>query len=336
MDDVIRELDWVTEIRLDNTVSPPEQVQRIMMFSGFASSPEVLRDLGTAIHERLPATVLMHGLPRHEGDEQSFYQSRAWHYWREAEKLFLSYWKEQEKPVALVGYSTGANVVLTIAARHPSKVSGIILLSPYLRASSRRTRILSYGVTGLYYLALPLCALGGLAHVYRKHKRESWGKRRALTVAAGSLLGFAAVAKAMNSATLRLGEAPTLMRDGEEVRAPHFERVSLVGGSTLVPFQLVTRWIARKAVVPVTYVFGKNDSVVDVENGVMIAQKNPKADLFVLSDAQHRVVTEPQVCDIVCTAILKCFAEESARQQGFSDVDVAPADLAHGEPVGAS
>jgi len=161
MNEEVKELKWVTEIRFDKPSASDENIQRVMMFSGFASSPETLRDLGTAIHERLPASVLIHGLPRHSGDKKSFYGSRAWHYWREAEQLFLSYWKEEEKPIALVGYSTGANVVLTIAARHPGKVAGIILLSPYLRSRSTTTRLLSYGISGLYYFGLPLCALGG-------------------------------------------------------------------------------------------------------------------------------------------------------------------------------
>jgi pimeloyl-ACP methyl ester carboxylesterase len=316
----MRDLDWITEIRLD---APPKTSQRVMMFSGFASSPEVLRELGTAIHERLPATVLMHGLPRHSGDEKAFFRSRAWHYWREAEEIFLSYWKEEERPIALVGYSTGANVALTIAARHPSKVSGIILLSPYLLSRSVSTRALSYGVAGLYYLGLPLLALGSVAYASRKIWSKSWSKRQALQLMAFSLAGSMAAATIMRSATVNLGESPTLMRDGEEVRAPHFERVSLIGGATLVPFQLVTRWIARKTMIPITYVFGVEDSVVDVEYGVMLARQNPRADLLVLSNAQHRVVTEPGVCDIICTAILKGFEEESARQKEFADVDIS-------------
>jgi len=333
MEEKLRKLDWITEIRLDVPVTPPDKVQRVMMFSGFGSSPEVLRDLGTAIHERLPASVLMHGLAGHTGDEHSFYRSRAWHYWREAEDLFLQYWKEDGSPLALVGYSTGANVVLTIAARHPSKVAGIILLSPYLRSRSTATRALSYGIAGLYYLALPLGALAGLAYILRRRRRESWPKRRAFALAGGSLLGVAAVARLLSSATISLGTAPTLMRDGEEVRAPHYERVSVVGGSTLVPFQLLTRWIARKTVVPVTYIFGGKDNVVDVEHGVMIAQKNPQADLVVLSNAQHRVVTEPRVIDIVCAAILRSFHEDAGRQQEFADVDITAEDGSHAEPV---
>jgi pimeloyl-ACP methyl ester carboxylesterase len=325
---VVKELDWVTEIRLDADSVSPNRTQRVMMFSGFASSPEVLRDLGTAIHERLKATVLMRGLPRHDGDTRGFYRSRAWHYWREAEEPFLQFWQERGIPVALIGYSTGGNVAITIAARHPSKVSGIILLSPYLRTRSGATRALSYGVSGLYYLALPLGALGGLAYIYRQRKRQSWSQRRALSLAAGSLLGFAAAAKILDSATVRIGEAPALMRNGEAVQAPHYARVSLVGASTLVPFQLLTRWINRHTAVPVTYVFGGKDSVVDIESGVMIARKDPKAELFVLSNAPHRVVTEPTVYNIVCSAILRCFDESSAKQQDFADVDIAPADLA--------
>jgi pimeloyl-ACP methyl ester carboxylesterase len=315
----MRDLDWITEIRLDATA---KTAQRVMMFSGFASSPEVLRDLGTAIHERLPATVLMHGLPRHSGDQRAFFGSRAWHYWREAEQIFLGYWKEEKRPIALIGYSTGANVALTIAARHPSKVSGIILLSPYLLSRSVSTRALSYGIAGLYYLGLPLLAIGSAVYAFRKLKHKSWPKRRAIQLAAFSLAGSVAAAILMRSATVSIGKAPTLMRDGEEVRAPHFERVSLIGGSTLVPFQLVTRWIARKTMIPITYVFGVEDSVVDVEYGVMMARRNPRADLLVLSHAPHRVVTEPAVCDIICTAILKGFEEESTRQKEFADVGI--------------
>jgi pimeloyl-ACP methyl ester carboxylesterase len=317
----MRDLDWITEIRLD---AAPGAAQRVMMFSGFASSPEVLRELGTAIHERLPATVLMHGLPRHSGDEKAFFRSRAWHYWREAEEIFLKYWKEEEKPIALIGYSTGANVALTIAARHPSKVSGIILLSPYLLSRSISTRALSYGVAGLYYIGLPLLAAGSMAYAIRKLRHRSWSKRRAFRLAAFSLAGSVAAATLMRSATVDIGKSPTLLRDGEEVRAPHFERVSMIGGATLVPFQLVTRWIARKTMIPITYIFGVEDSVVDVEYGVMMARRNPRADLLVLSNTKHRVVTEPAVCDIVCTAILKGFDEESARQREFADVDISP------------
>jgi hypothetical protein len=36
------------------------------------------------------------------------------------------------------------------------------------------------------------------------------------------------------------------------------------------------------------------------------------------------VVTEPAICDIACTAILKGFDEESARQREFADVDITP------------
>jgi pimeloyl-ACP methyl ester carboxylesterase len=304
-----------------------------MMFSGFASSPEVLRDLGTAIHMRLPATVLMHGLPRHIGDKKIFYRSRSWHYWSEAEEMFLRFWREEEKPIALVGYSTGANVALTIAARHPSKVAGIILLSPYLLSRSLSTRTLSYGVAGVYYLGLPMFALGSVIYACRKLKRKSWSKRRAFLSAAFSLAGSAAAATIMRSATVNIGQAPILVRDGEEVRAPHFERVSMVGGATLVPFQLITRWIARRTIIPITYVFGVDDSVVDVEYGVIMARRNPRADLFVLSNAQHRIVTEPRVGDIVCTAILKCFEEESARQQAFADVDISTDIVSHSPQI---
>ncbi len=323
----VKELEWITEIRLDDRTEGPNQGQRVMMFSGFASSPEVLRDLGTAIHERLSVTVLMRGLPRHDGDKHNFYSSRAWHYWREAEEPFLRFWKEKGTPVTLIGYSTGANIAITIAARHPSKVAGIVLLSPYLRARSAATRTLSYGVSGLYYLALPLGALGGLAYICYKRYRRDWTPRRTFAVAAGSLLGFASAAKILDRATVGIGQAPALMRDGEEVHAPHFERVSLVGGSTLVPFQLLTRWIHRHTVVPITYVFGEKDSVVDVESGVMIARQNPKAELFVLSNAPHRIVTEPRIYDIVCAAVLRCFDESAARQQDFEDVDIIPSDL---------
>jgi pimeloyl-ACP methyl ester carboxylesterase len=298
-----------------------------MMFSGFASSPEVLRDLGTTIHERLSATVLMRGLPRHDGDERHFYRSRAWHYWREAEEPFLCYWKERGTPVTLIGYSTGANVAITIAARHPSKVAGIILLSPYLRAKSAATRALSYGVSGLYYLALPLGALGSLAYICYKRYRNEWTRRRTLVATAGSLLGLATAATIMDRATVTIGKAPALMRDGEKVNAPHYERVSLIGGSTLVPSQLLTRWINRHTLVPVTYVFGENDSVVDVKSGVMMAHRNPKAELYLLSNAPHRIVTEPRIYDIVCTAVLRCFDESAARHQDFQDVDILPSDL---------
>ena len=61
-----------------------------------------------------------------------------------------------------------------------------------------------------------------------------------------------------------------------------------------------------------------------VDDGVpaLAAQRAHRADLIVLSDAQHRVVVEPRVFDIVCAAVVRCFHEDSVRQRDFADVDV--------------
>jgi pimeloyl-ACP methyl ester carboxylesterase len=84
------------------------------------------------------------------------------------------------------------------------------------------------------------------------------------------------------------------------VLPPHFTRASLLSGSTLIPVQLVARWQLRRLSLPVCFVFGEDDTVVDVRFGTMRARATRNAELHVVPKAPHRVVTVDECHRIVC------------------------------------
>ena len=99
----MRTLPWTPEIVL--TGPGPG---RVLLFAGFGSGPEPLRELAEAIRTRTGATVVVAGLSHHDGDTPGFYASRAWHYLDAAERRFDAFGAEDEGPVVIGGYSTGA------------------------------------------------------------------------------------------------------------------------------------------------------------------------------------------------------------------------------------
>jgi carboxylesterase len=125
-----RVLPWNAEIRLDGSAA-----DSVMLLAGFGSGPETLRELAEHVRAATSGTVLVCSLARHTGNERAFHRSRSWHYFRDAERRFLEFWGEQGRPIHLGGYSTGALVALVVASRHPSKVAGLVMMSPALRVS---------------------------------------------------------------------------------------------------------------------------------------------------------------------------------------------------------
>jgi pimeloyl-ACP methyl ester carboxylesterase len=297
---------------------------RVVLLSGFGSSPETLRDLGRAIQERAGATVVLSGLPRHDGDESAFLQSRGWHYVREAERRFLRIWQAAQTPVHVGGYSTGALVALLLAARHPSKVAGVILVSPALRLAAGEKVLVAYTVGSTYYVGLPLAMLGSVAAVAWHARRGSWGRARALLSLAGSAAVIGAAALGLRTLTVPLPAGEPLERNGDEVLAPRFSRASIVGGSTLLPLQLVARWRLRRLSLPVCLVFGERDTVVDVRFGTLRAAANRLAELHVVPGAPHRVSTFPACHDIVSDFVLRTTPDAARPARRAADIDEAP------------
>jgi len=308
----------------DQIVLPGGGPGRVMLLAGFGSSPETLRDLGRALQERAGATVVLSALPRHEGDESVFLRSRGWHYVREAERRFLRVWQAAQTPVHLGGYSTGALLALLLAARHPSKVAGLILISPALRLAGGDKALVAYTVGSTYYLGLPLAMLGSVAAVAWHTRRGSWGRSRALLSIAGSVAVVGAAALGLRALTVPLPPGEPLRRDGADVLAPHFRRASLVGGSTLLPLQLVARWRLRRLSLPVCLVFGERDAVVDVRFGTLRAAENRFAELHVVPGAPHRVSTFPTCHDIVSDFVLRTMREPGPAPRRAAEVDEPP------------
>jgi pimeloyl-ACP methyl ester carboxylesterase len=312
-------LPWTEQI-----VLPGSGTGRVMLLSGFGSSPETLRDLGRALQERAGATVVLSGLPRHAGDESAFLSSRGWHYVREAERRFLRFWQAAQAAVHLGGYSTGALVALVLAARHPGKIAGLILISPALRLAGSDKALVAYSVGSTYYLGLPLAMLGSVAAVAWHARRGSWGRSRSLLSLAGSAAVLGAAALGLRALTVPLPQGETMTRDGDEVLAPHFSRASLVGGSTLLPLQLIARWRLRRLSLPVCLVFGERDTVVDVRFGTLRAAANRFAELHVVPGAPHRVSTFPACHDIVSDFVIRTAAGTAPLARHPADTDEAP------------
>jgi len=307
----LRSLPWSAELQLDG-----EGPNSVLLLGGFGSGPETLRELAQHLNDATGATVLVAGLARHAGDERAFYQSRAWHYLREAERRFLEFWQARGRPVHLGGYSTGALLALMIAARHPSKVAGLILVSPALRLSARGKQFVGYTFGSVYYLGLPLSLLTSALLIARYARKRGWTRQRRWFSELGSVAVFASAALGLRNVTVPLSDSGPVTRDGEEVLAPHFKRASLATGSTLVPLQLAARWRLRRIALPVCFVFGELDPVVDVRFGTLQASRHRQAEFHVVPRASHRVVTEEQ-----CHAIVAEFVARTGRSA--SDVESA-------------
>jgi pimeloyl-ACP methyl ester carboxylesterase len=327
----VRELPWSTEILLEGSGGG-----RVMFVSGFGSGPETLRELGERLHEDRGATVLLTALARHTGDERLFFGSRAWHFFRAAERRFLEFWSGGRSPVHLGGYSTGALVALIIAARHPAKVAGLVLASPVLRTSATATQLVGYTVGSVYYVLLPVGLLASLVLLAIQSRRRDWPHRRTALGALVSACTFASAAWAMRRLRVPLrsgGGAVT--RDGEQVLPPHFTRASLVSGSTLVPLQLVARWRLQNVRMPVCIVFGGEDQVVDVSFGTLQTSKSHNAELHVVPRAPHRVVSHEE-CHAIVSAFVDRTAREAARRaSALAGVDATPLDAASTSPAPA-
>jgi pimeloyl-ACP methyl ester carboxylesterase len=298
----VRILPWVSEIPL-----PGSPDRRVLLFSGFGSGPETLRELGEALRTRLGSTVLLAALARHGGDERAFRGSRSWHYVTEAERRFLSYWAETQSPVVLGGYSTGALVGLLIAAKHPDKVCGLVLVSPALRLSQTEKQLVGYTVTSTYYLALPVALVGTVLALSWHGRRRNWARTRTLLRTAGSTALFAAAAAGLRALTVPLAIGATVTREGEEVLPPHFTRASLLAGATIAPLQLVARWRLQQLSMPVCVVFGELDTVVDVRYGTLRAAKHRSSELHVVPGAAHRVAGHEECQAIVCEFVERLF-----------------------------
>jgi pimeloyl-ACP methyl ester carboxylesterase len=308
---VPRELPWTNEVRLAGAARG-----RVMLLSGFGSGPETLRPLGEALRETLGATVLLTALARHTGDPATFARSRAWHYVGEAEARFLAFAEERDEPLVLGGYSTGALVALVLAARHPSRVAGLVLASPALRLSRTDRTLVAYTAGSLYYVGLPLALLGGLAAIALRGRRRGWRHRHALG-AAGLAAVAAAAAAGLRAVTVPLREGgPIRTAAGEEVLPPHFTHASLLTGSSLLPLQLVARWRLRRTTLPVCLVFGELDDVVDVRFGTVRAARAAQGEFHVVPDAPHRVVTSAGCHTAVAGFARRVLASPGAESEG--------------------
>lgn len=293
-------LPWSHEILI-----PGSGQARVMLIGGFGAGPESLRELGDAIAARAGATVLVAGIARHTGDAREFLRSRSWHFLNEAERRFLSFWQEGGHPVLLGGYSTGALLALLIAARHPDKVTALVLASPALRLARAEKQVVGYAVGSFYYIALPAALLGSLLALAWGRHRGRRSSKSALVGALGSVAVVATAAAGVRSLTVPLETSLPLTRDGQQVLPPHFTRASLVTGSTLVPLQLVARWRLRRLTLPVCLVFGEEDEVVDVRFATLQAAASRRTELHVVPKAPHRVVTVGECHSIVCDFVAR-------------------------------
>ena len=308
-----RVLPWNAEIRLDGSAA-----DSVMLLAGFGSGPETLRELAEHVRAATNGTVLVCSLARHTGNERAFHRSRSWHYFRDAERRFLEFWGEQGRPIHLGGYSTGALVALVVASRHPSKVAGLVMMSPALRVSKTANQLVGYAFGSIYYVALPAGLLASALVIAWHARRRGWTRQRRWFGELGSLAVFATAALGLRNMTVPLSDGGPMTRDGEEVLPPHFARAALASGSTLVPLQLVARWRLGRLSLPVCLVFGELDQVVDVRFGTLQAARHHHAELHIVPRAPHRVVGEAE-----CHAIVADFVTRTRRDA----VALRPADL---------
>lgn len=287
-----RELPWSPQLEF-----PAAGDRHAFFLGGFGASPEPWRPLAQRLH-REGWSVRVTALGRHTGDAALFRRSRTWHYYADASRRLRELTEVAGRPVLLGGYSTGALVAILLAARHPQRVSGLVLVSPVLRTARSRQQVVGYSFGSAYYLGLPLAMLGTVL-VLAARARAGGNRPRLLVRALASTGIVAAAALGMRNVTVPLRSGGPMVVDGEEVLPPHFARASLVTGSTLVPLQVMARRQLADVGVPTCLVFGADDDVVDVGYGVRQAAALPSAQVHVVPGAPHRVVVHPACLDIV-------------------------------------
>lgn len=293
-----RTLPWEPCLRL-----PGRGRGQVFLLGGFGGSPEPLRPLA----ERLQADgadVVVAALARHTGDTALFYRSRTWHYYADAAWTLRDLHATRDLPVVLGGYSTGALVALLLAAARPPNLAGLVIVSPALRTARTSTQVVGYSIGSLYYVGLPLATMASmLAVVARGRRRRAPSAHTVLRVMTTAAI-FATAGLGLRNLTVPLRSGGPVERGGEWVTPPHFERASLVAGSTLVPLQIAARRCLSSIAVPTCVVFGERDDVVDVSAGVQAARRLPGAEIHVVPGAPHRVVVHPD-----CQAIIASFVD---------------------------
>lgn len=288
-----RLLPWEAELQFTGTGSG-----RALLFGGFGAGPENLRPLATRL-QAAGVSVLVSALGRHTGDVDLFHRSRTWHYFADATRLLRRFTADDQTPILLGGYSTGALVALLLAARHPGKVAGLVLVSPVLRTARTATQLVGYSFGSLYYLGLPLAAVGATAALVVSARRMGWRQRRNLWRSLGTAAIFGTSAMALRSITVPLRGGGPMEVAGEMVVPAHFDRASLLTGSTLVPLQVFARRGLADVTVPTLVLFGSEDDVVDVRFGAALAGRVRHAEVRVIPGAPHRACAVPECLDAV-------------------------------------
>ena len=292
-------LPWEPEITL-----PGRGRGRVMLIGGFGASPEPLRALGERLQGQ-GADVVITALGRHVGDPEVFLRSRTWHYYLEAARRVRPWLGDAEPPLILGGYSTGALVAVLLAASAGRRVSGLILISPVLRAAKPATQWVGYAVGSLYYAGLPLAMLSATLAIVANGRRLGFDRSRVALRVGATAAVVAAAALGMRNVTVPLRDGGPLERGGRLVVPPHFARASLVSGSTLVPLQVAARRRLPTIDTPACVVFGEQDDVVDVGFGAACARRMADAEVHVVEGAPHRVVVHRRCHDIVAAFVAR-------------------------------
>lgn len=288
-----RELPWQVEVEFPGTGRG-----QVLLLGGFAAGPENLKPLARRLQAR-GWSVVVSALGRHTGDEDLFRRSRTWHYYAHGLRLLQRLAANGTGPIVLGGYSTGALIALLLAVRHPSRVAGLVLVSPVLRTARTSTQLVGYSFGSLYYLALPLAAAGATVALALALRRRGWRDRPLAARAAGTAAILGTAALGLRGVTVPLRPSAPMLVDGEPVVPPHFTRASLVTGSTLVPLQVIARRYLGEVRVPTCAVFGADDDVVDVAFGRAATARVPGAEVHVIDGAPHRVIVVHECLDIV-------------------------------------
>jgi esterase/lipase len=243
--------DWSDHHQISARTDNPDDPW-IFWIGGYSASVSPFVSLIKRLSEEQQTNITVTSLGGHTGWFGDFAKSRAWTWYRDAEKRFLAFQREAGRPVVVSGLSTGSLLAILLAWRHPTKVKALVLDATALRMHRTLNVVSLWFVFVTYYLAFlsPL-----------------WSWLLCGQFIWMSLLAIPACLLSWGAVTESSLVPPEVKLTETERRRLYWDWLPIVATSTLPPLQLFTWMILPWVECPAFVAHGAKDSVIPFTAG---------------------------------------------------------------------